>query len=135
MIEIGRVCVKIAGRDAGRRCVIIDILEDNFVLIDGETRRRKCNPLHLEPLKETIEIGKDASHEAVAKALGIEARSTKRKSAGERPKQKRKGPEAEEAKTAKKAEKKSAPKKAAPVKKAEEKVAEKKPSKPAQKAD
>ena len=96
MIQIGRVCVKIAGRDAGKKCVIIDILDDNYVLIDGETRRRKCNILHLEPLNEIIDIKKDASHNDVAKAfekLGMKVRETKPKGKKEKPKQKRKTPE------------------------------------------
>lgn len=69
MIEIGRVCVKIAGRDAGMKCVVVDILEKNFVLIDGETRRRKCNVAHLEPLAQKLEIEKGASHEKVVAAF------------------------------------------------------------------
>ena len=48
-IEIGRICVKTAGRDASKKCVIIDLLDDKYVLIDGETRRRKCNIIHIEP--------------------------------------------------------------------------------------
>ena len=47
MIEIGRLCVKIAGRDAGKKCVVVDVVNDNTVLIDGETRRRNCNIKHL----------------------------------------------------------------------------------------
>ena len=69
MIEIGRLCVKIAGRDAGKKCVIVDVLDGSFVLIDGETRRRKCNALHLEPLDQVLKLDKGASHEAVAKAF------------------------------------------------------------------
>ncbi|WP_457611716.1 KOW motif-containing protein, partial [Methanocaldococcus sp.] len=34
-IEIGRVCIKTLGREAGNTCVIVDILDKNFVLIDG----------------------------------------------------------------------------------------------------
>lgn len=74
MINIGRICVKTAGRDAGRKCVVVDVL-DKQVLIDGETRRRKCNSSHLEPLGESIEIAQGASHEEVSaafKKLGIE---------------------------------------------------------------
>lgn len=96
MIEIGRLCVKIAGRDAGKKCVIIDILDNRFVMIDGETRRRKCNILHIEPLSQKTEIKKNASHEDVAKALkelGIEARQTKPKPKTQKPKAKRKTPE------------------------------------------
>ncbi len=65
MIEIGRLCIKTAGRDAGKDAVIIDILEDNYVLIDGNVRRRKCNITHLEPSSRKIEIKKGASHEEV----------------------------------------------------------------------
>ncbi|MAE42271.1 50S ribosomal protein L14e [Candidatus Woesearchaeota archaeon] len=96
MIEIGRMVMKIAGRDAGKRAVIIDILDNNLVLIDGETRRRKCNILHLEPLKETIKIKKNASHEDVKtelKKLGLEIRETKPKQKTERPRKERKTPE------------------------------------------
>ena len=46
MFNIGRVCVKLAGRDAGQKCVIVEILDEKTVLIDGMTRRRKCNKLH-----------------------------------------------------------------------------------------
>ena len=96
MIEIGRLCVKIAGRDAGKKCVIIDILDDKYVLIDGETRRTKCNVLHLESLNQVIKIGKNASHEDVSNALkelGIEARQTKPKPKTKKPTKKRKTPE------------------------------------------
>jgi large subunit ribosomal protein L14e len=96
MIEIGRLCVKIAGRDAGLKCVVVDILEDKFVLVDGETRRRKCNIMHLEPLKDVIKIKKNASHEDVKKEfekLSLKARETKPKQKTERPMKKRKTPE------------------------------------------
>lgn len=82
MIEIGRLCVKIAGRDAGKKCVVVDILDDNFVLIDGETRRRKCNIFHIDAFDQVLAIKKGASHDEVADALkkiGVEARKTKAK--------------------------------------------------------
>ena len=96
MIEIGRLCIKIAGRDAGLKCAIVDVLDNKFVLIDGETRRRKCNILHLEPLKDTIKIKKKASHEDVKKEfekLGLKSKETKPKKKGERPMKRRKTPE------------------------------------------
>jgi large subunit ribosomal protein L14e len=70
-MEIGRVCIKIAGRDAGKRCVIVDVIDNTFVLVDGETRRKKCNIKHLEPTKELVKLEKGASHEEAIKALGI----------------------------------------------------------------
>lgn len=92
MIEIGRICLKIAGRDAGKKCVILDIA-NNRVLIDGETRRKFVNPAHLLPLKQKIEIEKAAPKERVVEALkkiGIETRVTKPKKPAPKPVRKRK---------------------------------------------
>ena len=73
-IEIGRICVKIAGREAGRKCVIVDIIDENFVLITGPKslsgiKRRRCNTNHLEPLDKKIDISKGASDDEVLRAL------------------------------------------------------------------
>jgi len=96
MIEIGRLVVKTAGRDAGKKGVIIDILDDKFVLVDGEVRRRKVNVLHLEPLAQVLDIKKNASHEEIKKSLdeiGLKKRETKPKQKTHKPKKKRKTPE------------------------------------------
>lgn len=69
MIEIGRVCIKVAGRDAGNVAVVIDVLDKNYVLLDGNVRRKKCNTCHLEPMKQLLKLDKNASHEEVASAL------------------------------------------------------------------
>ena len=93
MIEVGRLCVKIAGRDAARKCVIVDIIDDNFVLVDGDTRRRKCNIKHIEPLDTVIKIKKNAGHEDIVKEfkqLGIEIKERKSKPKTEKPKKVRK---------------------------------------------
>ena len=93
MIEIGRVCVKTAGRDAGMKCVVVDILDKGYVLIDGQTRRRKCNILHLEPLDLTIKVTGKASHDLVVSALkeaGIDIKERKKKEVSERPRKVRK---------------------------------------------
>ncbi|MDH5780930.1 MAG: 50S ribosomal protein L14e, partial [Candidatus Bathyarchaeota archaeon] len=34
-VEVGRICVKIAGGEAGRRCVIVDVIDKNFMLVTG----------------------------------------------------------------------------------------------------
>lgn len=73
-IEIGRICVKVKGREAGRKCVIIDLIDENFVVVTGPknltgVRRRKANVNHIEPTDKKIEIEKGATDEAVAKAL------------------------------------------------------------------
>ena len=89
MIEIGRVCVKTAGRDAGLRCVVVEVVDEKTVLIDGQTRRKNCNTKHLEPLKQSIKLTKGASHATVVsefKKLGIEITEKK---AREKPKTKK----------------------------------------------
>jgi large subunit ribosomal protein L14e len=94
MIEIGRVCVKTAGRDARAKCLVVDVIDKNYVLIDGQTRRRKCNIVHLEPLDKILQIGKNAGHDEVVKALkelNIECVERKTKAKTARPKKQRKG--------------------------------------------
>jgi len=91
-MEIGRVCVKLAGRDAGNVAVVVDNIDSKFVLIDGNVRRRKCNVMHLEPLDEVIKIKKNASHAEVAsefKKLKLETWNTKPKKKSEKPVSKR----------------------------------------------
>jgi large subunit ribosomal protein L14e len=74
-IEVGRVCVKLNGRETGLKCVIVDVIDKNFVLVTGPqklsgVRRRRTNVKHLEPTEDTIEVKKGASDEDVAKAIG-----------------------------------------------------------------
>jgi len=73
-IEVGRICVKIAGREAGRRCVIVDVVDKNFVLITGPhkvsgVKRRRVNVNHVEPTQAKIDIKRGATDEEVAEAL------------------------------------------------------------------
>ncbi len=112
MYEVGRLCVKLAGRDAGKKCVIIGVLEDNLVLIDGQTRRRKCNVKHIEPLNRLVKIKKKASHSDVVSALkkeGVEVvvktpiKKTEKK---EKPKKKSRTKKTEKSSETKKTKKK-----------------------------
>jgi len=82
MFEVGRICTKIAGRDARKKCAIVDVMDDNYVLIDGQTRRRKCNVDHLEPTDKVVKLKKNASNKETCKALndeGIECEEKKSK--------------------------------------------------------
>ncbi len=59
-IEVGRVCVKTAGREAGEKCAVIEIIDENFVEVVGEeVKNRRCNINHLEPTAETIDVSGD----------------------------------------------------------------------------
>ena len=113
--------MKIAGRDAGKLCVVVEVIDGTHVLVDGETRRRKCNVRHLEPLEQVVKISSGANHEQVVgafKELKIAIAERKPKSAAPRPKRKRAAESAsvpkEPAKPVKKAVKKTT-KKAAKV--------------------
>jgi large subunit ribosomal protein L14e len=73
-LEIGRVCMKIAGREAGEYCVVLKSPEKSFVLVTGPKvltgiKRRKSNIAHLEPTQHRIEISEDATDDQVAAAL------------------------------------------------------------------
>jgi len=78
-IEVGRICVKTTGREAGLKCVIVDLIDDNFVLVTGPkevsgVKRRRANVKHLIPLEESINIPKGASDEEIKKALEREGK-------------------------------------------------------------
>lgn len=73
-IEVGRICVKQVGRETGKKCVIIDVMDKSFVLITGPkkvtgVRRRRANLNHVEPLQIKIEITRGASDEEVTSML------------------------------------------------------------------
>jgi large subunit ribosomal protein L14e len=85
VFNVGTVCVKVAGRDAGKTCVIIEAAKDGYVIIEGETRRRKCNVRHIEPLDRIIEIKAGASHEQVMKALELAPKEKKTRKPAAKP--------------------------------------------------
>jgi large subunit ribosomal protein L14e len=70
VMEIGRVCVRIAGHEAGKKCVIVDVIDRTYVLVAGpEIKRKRCNIAHLEPLPQKLDIAKDASDEDIKRAF------------------------------------------------------------------
>jgi len=74
VFDVGRICVKLAGREAGRKCVIVDIIDERYVLITGPksltgVKRRRVNVKHIEPTPLKVDIPKGASDEEVLKAL------------------------------------------------------------------
>ena len=73
-VEVGRICVKHAGRETGKKCVIIDIMDRSFVLVTGPkkvtgVKRRRVNINHLELLQNKLEIARGASDEEVTSTL------------------------------------------------------------------
>ena len=69
IIEVGRVCRKLRGKDAGKYCVIVEKIDKNSVMIEGKgMKRKKTNINHLEPLPQVLDVKKeDNNHEIVQK--------------------------------------------------------------------
>jgi large subunit ribosomal protein L14e len=73
-IDVGRVCVKLTGRESGSRCVIVDVVDRNYVVVTGPreltgVRRRRVNMNHLRPLDERLEIARNASDAEILELL------------------------------------------------------------------
>lgn len=69
LYEPGQVCVKIAGRDAGKLCVVTETIDAHFVKVDGFTRPRKVSIKHLEPTGKTVALKKGADSKAIQALL------------------------------------------------------------------
>ncbi|NOQ56397.1 MAG: 50S ribosomal protein L14e [Nanohaloarchaea archaeon] len=73
-IIAGRVCVKTAGREASKYCVITDVIDDYFVEITGPKaltgmKRKKCNISHIEPTADILKIKAKATDDDILKAI------------------------------------------------------------------
>lgn len=69
-LNIGQVCAKTAGKEKGSRCVVIDNVDENFVIIAGiDVKRRRCNVKHLKPLLQRLTIKKNAVDNEVLEAM------------------------------------------------------------------
>lgn len=76
-VDVGRICVKLAGREAGKKCVIVDVVDRNFVLVTGPkqvngVKRRRVNVNHIEQTERKVNIKRGESDEQVMKALDEE---------------------------------------------------------------
>lgn len=120
MYEVGRIVVKIAGRDAGKSSAVVDVIDEQYVLIDGQTRRRKVSIAHIEPTDKVVKLKKGASNKEVVAALNKEGIECKEKTE-KKEKAKSEKPKKTSRKSAKKADDKKATKKPSKEKKAEKK--------------
>ncbi len=81
-LDVGSVCMKTTGREAGEKAVVVEVVDDNFVVIGSfegsHVRKRKCNITHLIPLGTKG----DARHHKKAKESAGEHKKTK-EAAGE----------------------------------------------------
>jgi large subunit ribosomal protein L14e len=74
LVEVGRVCVKTHGREAGKKCVVVERVDKNFVLVSGPQeitgiRRRRANVDHLDPTTKKVDIKAGAEDADIMKAI------------------------------------------------------------------
>lgn len=73
-VEVGRICIKTAGRENGKKCVIIDVMDKSFALITGPktitgVKRKRVNLGHVLPLDDRIDLRRGASDDEVTSVL------------------------------------------------------------------
>ena len=73
-IEIGSIYIKTSGREKGKRCVIVDFVDKNFVVVTGPpqitgVKRKRVNLKHLSATEDTIKINKGATDKEVEQVL------------------------------------------------------------------
>jgi large subunit ribosomal protein L14e len=78
-VEVGRICMKTAGRETGKKCVIVDVMDKSFVLITGPkavtgVKRKRVNMSHIMPLQDKLDLKKGASDEEVTSMLTAECK-------------------------------------------------------------
>ena len=68
-MKLGQLCYKLAGRESKKPCVVVDVVDDNFVIIDGQVKRRRCNVRHLEPTSRILDVKKGDSKDKIISLL------------------------------------------------------------------
>ncbi len=110
-LDVGTVCMKVAGRESGAICCVIKPMGKTFVMITGPKlvtgiKRRKCNIEHLEPTDIKLDIKEDAADEeiidAYKKSNVITKFNLKLPSAGEMKAEKEKKPKEQKSEEPKK---------------------------------
>ncbi len=89
-VEVGRLCVKTAGRENGKKCVVVDVMDKSFAMITGPkavtgVKRKRVNLNHIMPLQDRIELARGASDEEVSSALTAAGKMDEMKQPGVKP--------------------------------------------------
>ena len=72
-LNVGTVCMKVAGKEGGSVCTVIKPVDKTFVMVTGPKlvtgiKRRRCNIEHLEPTEIKLDIKEDATDEEIIEA-------------------------------------------------------------------
>ncbi len=70
-IDIGSVCVKTTGREAGKKAAVLEVVDGSHVIVQGAgVRKRKCNISHLFPTGKKVDTGKNVTDKELREMLG-----------------------------------------------------------------
>ncbi len=66
--------MKTAGREAGKKCVIVDVMDKSFVLVTGPkkitgVKRKRVNLNHVMVLEDKLDLKRGATDEEITSAL------------------------------------------------------------------
>lgn len=66
--------MKTAGRETGKKCVIVDVMDKSFVLITGPkkvtgVKRKRANINHIAALDDKLDLKRGASDDEVTQCL------------------------------------------------------------------
>jgi large subunit ribosomal protein L14e len=83
-VEVGRICVKMAGRETGKKCVVVDLLDKSFVMVTGPqkltgVKRKRANINHLLALQDKLDVKRGASDEEVTSTLAAAGKTEEMK--------------------------------------------------------
>ena len=72
-LDVGTICMKVAGREAGSICCVVKPIDKTFVMVTGPKlvtgiKRRKCNIEHLEPTEIKLDVKADATDDEIIEA-------------------------------------------------------------------
>lgn len=73
-LDVGRVCMKVVGRESGMYCVVLKNINKSFIEITGPKlltgiKRRRVNINHVEPTKYKLELKEGADENEVLAAF------------------------------------------------------------------
>jgi len=70
-LEAGMVCVKTHGKEAGKKCIVVEFdKKAGMAVVEGPfVKKRKCNPKHLMPLGKKVSYKKGMKKEEIAKLV------------------------------------------------------------------
>jgi large subunit ribosomal protein L14e len=83
-VEVGRICVKMAGRETGKKCVVVDLLDKSFVMVTGPqkltgVKRKRANINHLLALQDKLDVKRGASDEEATSTLAVAGKTEEMK--------------------------------------------------------